>query len=250
MSTAARARQEPRRLEFVASEIANLPGVETHAYRVGEVLLPTERLKRLHICVRDGALGRRLAVGGANHAILDVFGPGSLLTPQLWQGDSTAEGRHAAALLPTTTLELPAEAFDRHLTAHLPLALAVLACDAYQYTALLDRLAMLSLRDPLRRVANTLLLLADRIAAAGDSPASARLEVSQDLIAAFANLSRQTTNRQLRRLARAGLAGLERRVVDVHNLAALGGVAAGGGPAPRQPRVAGRRLPCHQSSSP
>ncbi len=219
-------------MEFVASEIANLPGVETHAYRVGEVLLPTERLKRLHICVRDGALGLRLAVGRANHAILDVFGPGSLLTPQLWQGDSTAEGRHAAALLPTTTLELPAEAFDRHLTAHLPLALAVLAWDTYQYTALLDRLAMLSLRDPLRRVANTLLLLADRIAAAGDSPASARLQVSQDLIAAFANLSRQTTNRQLRRLARAGLADLERRAVDVRDLAALRGVAAGRRPAP------------------
>src|SRR5207302_1918871 len=152
MSTAARARQEPRRLEFVASEIANLPGVETHAYRAGEVLLPTERLKRLHICVQDGALGLRLAVGRANHAILDVFGPGSLLTPQLWQGDS---------------------------------------------------------------------------------PASARLQVSQDLIAAFANLSRQTTNRQLRRLARAGLAGLERRVVDVHDLAALRGVAAGRRSAPR-----------------
>src|SRR5205085_1942514 len=146
MSTAARARQEPRRLEFVASEIANLPGVETHAYRAGEVLLPTERLKRLHICVRDGALGLRLAVGRANHAILDVFGPGSLLTPQLWQGDSTAEGRHAAAP---------------------------------------------------------------------------------------ANLGRQTTNPQLRRLARAGLAGLERRVVDVHDLAALRGVAAGRRPAPR-----------------
>jgi len=57
--------------------------------------------------------------------------------------------------------------------------------------------------------------------------------VSQDLIAAFANLSRQTTNRQLRRLARAGLAGLERRVVDVHDLAALRGVAAGRQPPPR-----------------
>src|SRR5205085_7340232 len=88
------------------------------------------------------------------------------------------------------------------------------------------------LRDPLRRVANTLLLLADRIAAAGDSPASARLQVSQDLIAAFANLSRQTTNRQLRRLARAGLAGLERRSVDVRDLAALRGVAAGRRSAP------------------
>src|SRR5947209_20165305 len=119
-----------RHLEFVTNEIADLPGVEPHAYRAGEVLLPTERLKRMHICVRDGALGLRLAVGRANHAILDVFGPGSLLTPRVWHTESGAETRHATALLPTTTLELPAEAFDRHLTAHLPLALAVVACDA------------------------------------------------------------------------------------------------------------------------
>ena len=233
MSTAARARQEPRRLEPVASEIAGLPGVETHTYRAGEVLLPTERVKRMHICVRDGALGLRLAAGRASQAILDVFGPGSMLTPQVWPAESSTETRHAAALLPTTTLELSAEVFDRHVSANLPFALAVVTWDAWRYAALLDRLAMLSLRDPLRRVANSLLLLADRIAATGDSPESARLQVSQDLIAAFANLSRQTTNRQLRRLARAGLAGLERRVVDVRDLAALRGVAAGRQPPPR-----------------
>jgi len=220
-------------LDVVAREIASLPGVETHAYRAGEVLLPTERVKQLHICVQDGALGLRLAVGRASHALLDVFGPGALVTPQVWHTESSAETRHAAALLPTTTLELPAEAFNRHLAAHPPLALAVVAWNAHRYAAQLDRMAMLSLRDPLRRVANTLLLLADRISATGDSPASARLQVSQDLIAAFANLSRQTTNRQLRRLARAGVAGLERRVVDVHDLDALRGIAAGRHPAPR-----------------
>ncbi|PYO29118.1 MAG: hypothetical protein DMD73_03125 [Gemmatimonadetes bacterium] len=221
-----------RHLEFVTNEIADLPGVEPHAYRAGEVLLPTERLKRMHICVRDGAIGLRLAVGRANHAILDVFGPGSLLTSQVWHTESD-ETRHAAALLPTTTLQVPAEAFDRHLTAHPPLALALVACDARRHAALLNRLAMLSQRDPLRRVASTLLLLAERLSATGESAASARLEVSQDLIAAFANLSRQTTNRQLRRLARAGLAGLERGAVDVRDLAALRGVAAGHRPAPR-----------------
>ena len=57
MSTAARARQEPRRLEFAASEIANLPGVETRTYRAGEVLLPTERLRQLDVFVRAGAIG-------------------------------------------------------------------------------------------------------------------------------------------------------------------------------------------------
>src|ERR1051325_8812730 len=168
MSTAARVRQEPRRLELVAREIAGLPGVETHAYRAGEVLLPTERLKQLDVYVRDGAIGLRLAVGRANHAMLDVFGPGSLVTPHVWDTESRNETRHAVALLP----------------------------------------------------------MAEQICATGESPASARLEVSQDLIAAFANLSRQTTNRQLRRLARAGLAGLERRLVDLRDLAALRGVAA------------------------
>lgn len=220
-------------MELVASEIAGLPGAESHAYRAGEVLLPTERLKRLDLYVRDGAIGLRLAVGRANHAMLDVFGPGSLVTPQVWYTESSTETRHAVALLPTRTLELPADAFERHLSAHPPFALAVVAWDSCRHAALLDRLAMLSLRDPLRRVANTLLLLADQICATGNSAASARLEVSQDLIAAFANLSRQTTNRQLRRLARAGLAGLERRVVDVRDLAALRGVAAGRRPAPR-----------------
>lgn len=219
-------------MDPIVSEIAKLPGVETHDYRPGELLLPTERLKGLHICVRDGALGLRLAVGRANHAILDVFGPGSLLAPQVWHATASSESRHAAALLRTTTLELSADAFDRQLGTRPPLALAVASGDARQYAALLDRLAMLALRDPLRRVASALLLLLDRISHE-NGPSPARLEMSQDLIAAFANLSRQTTNRQLRRLARAGLAGLERRVVDVRDLAALKSVAVGNRPAPR-----------------
>ena len=86
---------------------------------------------------------------------------------------------------------------------------------------------MLALRDPLRRVAHTVLLLLERFSGAPDSASSARLEVGQELIAAFASLSRQTTNRQLRRLARAGVAEPKRRVVEVPDLAALRSVAAG-----------------------
>src|ERR1051326_311727 len=147
MSTAARVRQEPRRLELVAREIAGLPGVETRAYRAGEVLLPTERLKQLDVYVRDGAIGLRLAVGRANHAMLDVFGPGSLVTPQGWDSESSTETRHAVALLPSTTLELSAEAFEGLLNANLPFALAIVAWDARRYAALVDRLGLLSLRD-------------------------------------------------------------------------------------------------------
>ena len=214
--------------ESVASEIVKLAGVETRQYKPGERLAGgTERLKRLVIYIRDGAIGLRVATGAASSALVEVFGPGRLLSPQLWETTPGSESRHATALLRTTTLELPADVLEQELAARPPLALALVALDAGQQAGSLDRLGMLALRDPLRRVAHTVLLLLERLSGAPGSAPGARLEVGQELIAAFASLSRQTTNRQLRRLARAGVARLKRRVVDVRDLAALRSVAAG-----------------------
>ena len=215
-------------MEPVASEIVKLPGVEAHQYAPGEPLAGgAERLKRVHIYVRDGAIGLRVVTGRSRSALVEVFGPGRLLSPQLWETTPGSESRHAAALLRTTTLELPADVLEHELAAHPPLALALADLDACQQAGSLDRLGMLALRDPLRRVAHTVLLLLDRLSGAPATAPAARLEVGQELIAAFASLSRQTTNRQLRRLARAGVARLQRRVVDVRDLAALRSVAAG-----------------------
>ncbi|OLC72962.1 MAG: hypothetical protein AUH78_14890 [Gemmatimonadetes bacterium 13_1_40CM_4_69_8] len=216
-------------MELVASEIAKLPGVATREYGSGELLRP-ERLKQLHIYIRTGAIGLHAALGRPPHAILEVCGPGWLLSPPLWEPTPTPEPLHAAALLPTTTLELPADVFSRHLAAHAPLASAVASLDAHQYASALDHLAMLTVRDPLRRVPEALLLLLERLGSGPDPAASGRLEVSQQLIAAFANLSRQTTNKQLRRLARAGLVGLERGAVHVRDPVVLRDVAAGRAP--------------------
>ncbi len=213
-------------MELPASQIAKLPGVETRDYRPGELLHSAEHLRQRHICVRKGAVGLHVAVGRATDAILEVFGPGWLLSPPLWESKPT-ETRHAAALLPTSTLELGADAFGRHLAADPSLAAAVASWNAHQYALAIDHLAMLALRDPSRRVPETLLLLLQRLDGATGSPASARLDVSQQLIAAFANLSRQTTNKQLRRLARAGFVGLERGVVYVREPARLRELAAG-----------------------
>ena len=213
-------------MELPASQIAKLPGVETRDYRPGELLHSAEHLRQRHICVRKGAVGLHVAVGRATDAILEVFGPGWLLSPPLWESKPT-ETRHAAALLPTSTLELGADAFGRYLAADPSLAAAVASWNAHQYALAIDHLAMLALRDPSRRVPETLLLLLERLDGATGSLANARLDVSQQLIAAFANLSRQTTNKQLRRLARAGFVGLERGVVYVREPARLRELAAG-----------------------
>jgi len=216
-------------LELVASDIVKLPQVETRHYQTGERLGgdTTERQKRLHVYIRDGAIGLRVTAGRSTSALLDVFGPGRLLPPWLWEATSGWQSRYATALAATTTLELPADVFEREVAAHPSLAASLASVHAWGYAMSLDRLAMLALRDPLRRVAQTLLLLLERLPSAPGSPPGARLEVGQDLIAAFAGLSRQTTNRQLRRLARAGMTTSQRRVVDVRDLEALRGAAAG-----------------------
>jgi len=216
-------------LELVPSEIVKLPDVETRQYGPGERLGgdATERLKRLYVYIRDGAIGLRVAAGRSTSALLEVFGPGRLLPPWLWQTKPGLEIRYATALSPTTTLELPADVFERRVAAHPPLALSLASLNAYGCAMSLDRLAMLALRDPLRRVAHGLLLLLERLSAAPGSAPGARLEVGQELIAAFASLSRQTTNRQLRRLARAGMTTSQRRAVDVRDVAGLRGVAMG-----------------------
>lgn len=85
----------------------------------------------------------------------------------------------------------------------------------------------LCLRDPLRRVSGALLQLAERLGSSTPSARGSRLELTQHLIAAFADLSRQTTNRQLRRLAAVQLVDLKRGLVSVWDVAALAEVATG-----------------------
>src|SRR2546427_1292561 len=87
-------------LELVASDIVNLPEVETRHYQTGERLGggATERLKRLHVYIRDGAIGLRVAAGRSPSALLEVFGPGRLLPPWLWEATSGWQSRYATAL--------------------------------------------------------------------------------------------------------------------------------------------------------
>ena len=89
-------------LELVASEIVKLPDVETRQYVPGERLGgdTPERLKRLHIYIRDGAIGLRVAAGRLTPALLEVFGPGRLLPPWLWDPTPALESPYATALAP------------------------------------------------------------------------------------------------------------------------------------------------------
>jgi CRP-like cAMP-binding protein len=209
-------------LDLLSSEVAGFAGLEAREYAVGQVLRPPERLLQTHIWVVRGGL----ALEAGPRSIIEVFGPGSSLDPRHWEGGTTPRWE-AVALVATETLELPIELFRQQLAERPSLALALASKRAYQHGRSLDRLAVLRLRDPLRRVAGALLQLVERLGAPSADARSSQLDLTQHLIAAFADLSRQTTNRQLRRLAGARLVGLERGLVSVYDVGALAGVAAG-----------------------
>jgi CRP-like cAMP-binding protein len=212
-------------VDLLSNDIAGFAGTETRTYGAGESLRPLERLKHQHIWIVRGALA--LEVGGdpGSRAILEVFGPGSSLDPRHWE-PGPGPPWSAVALLPTETLELPVELFRQQLSERPALAVALASQRAHQHARSLDRIAALRLRDPYRRVAVALLQLAERLGTPTPSARGSQLELTQQLIAAFADVSRQTTNRQIRRLAAARLVEPERGVVLVHDLAALAKVAA------------------------
>ena len=209
-------------MDLLSSEVAAFAGIETRQYAAGESLRPPERLARVHIWIVRGAL----AVEAGARSIIEVFGPGSSLDPRHWEA-GLGRRWEGVALVPTETLELPIELFRQQLSERPSLALALAAKRAHQHAQSLDRVAVLRLRDPLRRVAGALLQLVERLGAPSPDARGSQLELTQQLIAAFADLSRQTMNRQLRRLAAAHLVGLERGLVSVYDAAALAGVAAG-----------------------
>ncbi len=193
-------------MDLLSSDIAGFAGVETREYPAGQPLCPVERLRQLHLWVVRGGI--------------------ALDEPRHWEASVGSEWQ-ILALLATATLELPIELVRQQLSERPSLAVTLASQRAYQHGRSLDRLAVLRLRDPLRRAAGALLQLVERLGAPGRSARGSQLELTQHLIAAFADLSRQTTNRQLRRLAAAQLVELQRGLVSVWDVAALADVAAG-----------------------
>ena len=219
--------------DAVAGAIGGLPGVATRVYGPGDRLLP-DHLHGL-LVIRDGAIALRVSAGRAVPTIVEILGPDWLLSARHWHGAPGTQNLDATALIQTTMLEVPTDALDRHLASSPHLAVTLARSMVEQQLASLDHLAMLAMRDPFRRVAHALLLLPERFPHPAEPAGSAHLAVSQDLIAAFAGLSRQTTNRQLRRLVRSGVVMLRRQVVELRDRAALCSIAAGRRPPARWP---------------
>ncbi|HEY0971680.1 MAG TPA: Crp/Fnr family transcriptional regulator [Gemmatimonadales bacterium] len=178
------------------------------------------------LLVEQGAIGRCLHQDG-DEVIVEALGAGSWLCSTDSVGDCLGSVWSRLTLAPTTVLQLPLATFRSACDTERWLAAQVLESQARRQQTLLERIAVLRDRSPARRVAYTLLYLADVAGQPCPLGGGTRLMLSQHVIAAAADLARQTTNRELRRLHRARVVHVDRGMVCLVDRAMLADVGAG-----------------------
>ena len=123
-------------------------------------------------------------------------------------------------LVPSVIIRVATRTLGERLLVDPSLAMTITTARARQFAAALERQHTLRERTPARRTAGTLLYLAGQMAIPWQGT-GLRIPMSQRLIASVAALTRQTLNRELRVLERAGLVHLERSAVCLISPAAL-----------------------------
>lgn len=201
------------------------PDVVERTLRSGASLLLEDSGDAFFV-VLHGALAILLHRSDGGDAILEVLGPGDCVPPT-HSIERIAEPVTVSALITASVARVPSTSFARVVRANPALSTAVGTRLAEQHADLVARLAVLSQRAPLRRLAATLLYLTRKLGQSCPLAPGMRVPLSQNVVAQAANVSRQTANRLLRHLRARGLVQIERSQVCVLHREDLEALAAG-----------------------
>lgn len=230
----------------LCAEVLKLRGVVRRSYCANQVVATSQTLKRFHIVVERGACAVQTRRRDGLTAVVQILGSGSCASLRFDEAGAAAEQCRIVALVPTTVLASPVGPYFRALRTSARLAAAAADAKARENAFLLRYLGVVWVRGPLRRLAGTLLYLMDALGERCPLAAGTRLALTQDVIASVAHLSRQTVNRELRRLLGGRYIHAARGVVcclDPQGLRALASSRAEPVSAPRPPTC--KLLPPH-----
>ena len=187
--------------------------------------------------IAEGGAALRLAGPQPSHGILEVLGPGRMVStfgPDLPLGP-TAQCE-LEALERTLVISIGRQEFRGELRRDPSFAIAMADALHDQHAALVTRLSAMQLPGPEERTAATVAGLAREFVHRCPLSTGFTMPVSQQLVADLAGLSRQTVNRALNRLRLARLVFSSRGFICALDLAGLDAVAwAGVPPATRKP---------------
>jgi len=223
---------QPHTIEaWVVATLLGLPGAVRRTFRGGERMLSAAELGVTQVLIERGGAILRSATGTGASAAL--FGPGCSLGGSYVVEEACEPC--LVAIVPTAAILVPFAVYCERLRLNDRLSEWATRTRAIQSGRLLRQLGIRSERDPLRRLASTIEMLATAV---GEPCRLARghiLAVPQRDLAFLAGLTRQTVNRELQRLRRSRLLHLERRIVCVLDAGRLTLVARGGPLPPERP---------------
>lgn len=230
--------------EGLTQLLAKLPRMVRRRFDGGSSLRLVGGFRDLHVVVEWGGVAVMMGWGSSRPIMLDLLGPDASINglheEPLWDRDKLPREWELISLVPTAVLALPLDYYRAQVRGDPVLAMAAARAEARQHGLLLQRVAVLQLRDPVRRVAGMLALLAEQVGSACALAGGRYITLPQRLIAAAAHLSRQVTNRALMQLRARRLIDVERSFVCVLSLDRLRAVASG----TRQPIVVGPPTEC------
>ncbi len=207
--------------------VATLPGVTRRAFAAGRPISPRWQAEPVHIVIERGHLAVCSRKRDSHELfVVEVLSPGSCLVPSELRAPSDRD-YELLALTPASVLVLPLARHRLYLAADAELARAALEAKVLQIEATRQRLNVLALEGASRRVTGALLFLASRIAAPCHLACGLPMALSHWVVAAVANVTRQTASMELKKLNRARLIHMERNFVCLLRRESLEAVAHG-----------------------
>lgn len=224
---------------FRVLPVAEIPTVaqsfHQHEYAAGDVIhLAGDPAARLSLVAAGMVRVARPTIDGQD-VVLDVLHPGDYFGSLGLLGDATYPDE-AVAQTHSCVLSTSATEFQALLTRYPPVAMATLDLVAQRLQAAHENIEQLSAWPVQRRLAATLLNLADRQPAVADAEALTELPFSRQDLADMTGATVETVSRVLSGFRRAGLVEGGRGWVAIRDRARLADLAAADQP-PTLPRA-------------
>ena len=213
----------PEFLELLSD--ADREGLEAIGRRVladrSEVLLARGDAADRVLVLRSGRVKVTIPTAGGGNTVLTFRGPGALLGEQALI-DEQPRGANVVAVEPVEMLVVAASAFRAFLHQRPQVALAMLAMLSARLRASDARLTEFAAADTLGRVCARLVELCDVHGESGTAGSVLiTLPITQEDLAGWTGASLESTAKALRSLRSLGWITTGRRVIEVHDLAAL-----------------------------
>jgi CRP-like cAMP-binding protein len=187
----------------------------------GDVLLARGEAGDKVLVVETGRVKVSVTTASGREVVLTFRGPGSLLGDQSLV-DESPRSATVTAVEPVEVLVVAASAFRAYLGTHPQVALAMLATLSARLRESDRRLAEYSAADSLGRICARLVELCETQGDLdGSSAVRITLPITQEELAGWTGASIEATAKALRTLRSLGWVTTGRRVIEVHDLAAL-----------------------------